>query len=88
MVLTETFERLFLRLVTSFTRYQDVPRSPDDVAVIGSARIDLDLARGAIAIERKRILGDRNVRGVPRQTAVSEDDLARLRTFGAGFVSG
>ena len=87
-MLTEKFDRLFSRLVTSFKRYQDVPRSPDTVAAIGSARIDLDLARGAIAIERRGIVGRRNVRSAPRQTAVSEDDLARLRAFGTGFVSG
>ena len=88
MVLTEKFDRLFSRLVASFKRYQEVPRSPDTVTAIGSARIALDLARGDIAVERRRIIGDRDARGVPRQTAVSEDDLARLRAFGTGYVSG
>ena len=87
-MLTEKFDRLFLRLVASFKRYQEVHRSPDTVVAIGSARTALDLARADIAVERKRIIGDRSVLGVSRQTAVSEDDLARLRVFGTGFVSG
>ena len=87
-VLTQRFDRLFFRLVTSFKRYQQVPRSPGDVAAIGSARIDLDSVRNAIANERGYAIGDRGPRDAPRQTAVSDDDLARLRAFGTGFVSG
>jgi hypothetical protein len=87
-VSTQNFNRLFSRLVTSFKRYQEVPRYPDTVAAIGSARIDLDLVRNAIAVERDRIVGERSPGNVPQRTAVSKDDLARLRAFGTGFVSG
>jgi hypothetical protein len=71
-----------------FKRHQDVPRSPDNVVAIASARRNLDLARNAIAIERKGIIDSHGLRDAPRRTAVSDDDLARLRVFGTGFVGG
>jgi len=74
-MVTATFDRLFSRLVRTFKRYQDVPRSSDNVVAIASARHDLDLARGAIAIERAAIGEHRESRDAPRRTAVSEDDL-------------
>jgi len=88
MVLTQYFDRLFSRLVTSFKRYEEVQRSPDTVAAIGSARIDLDLVRNAITVERECIVGEHSPEHVPRRTAVSDADLARLRVLGTGFVSG
>jgi hypothetical protein len=87
-MLTRRFNRLFSRLVTSFERHQDAPRTPDNVVALSSARRDLDLARDAIAIERQRITSACDRRSVTPRTAVSNDDLARLRVLGTGFVGG
>ncbi|VAW04441.1 hypothetical protein MNBD_ACTINO01-1331 [hydrothermal vent metagenome] len=87
-MLTRTFNRLFSRLVTSFERYQDVPRSPQNVIELASARHELDLARSAIAVERHIIMSGGGHREPVRRTAVSQDNLARLRVLGTGFVSG
>ncbi|MFV1999864.1 MAG: hypothetical protein ACC654_05800 [Acidimicrobiia bacterium] len=85
-MVTATFDQLFSRLVRTFKRYQDVPRYPDNVVAIASARRNLDIAREEIAIERADIVDRRVSRAVPRRTAVSDADLARLRVFGSGFV--
>jgi hypothetical protein len=87
-MLTEVFERLFRHLVGAFLHYRDVPRTPDTIAELGASRWDLELARKAIAVEGDRITA-RPSRPVvaPRQTAMSDDDLARLRVLGDGFTS-
>jgi len=85
-MLTETFNRLFSRLVTTFKRHQDVPRTPESVAVLAFARRDLDIARSAIAKERDVILGSQASQKVPRRTSVSDDDIARLRVLAGGFT--
>ena len=88
-MITTRFERLFGRLVSSFKHHQDVPRAPDKVPDLGAARWDLELARSAIAQERERIADQAAARAeIPRQAAISDDDLARLRAFGAGYLSG
>lgn len=88
-VLSHTFERLFKRLVVAFKRHQVVARTTDSIAELGAARWDLELARASIAKERVRLVDQVVSRSVvPRQTAVSDDDLARLRVFGVGCVGG
>ena len=88
-MVSDTFERLFGRLVEVFKRYQDVPRTPKDIAELGAARWDLELVRKAIARERARIFFRHASRSViPRKTAVSDDELARLRVFGIGCTGG
>ncbi len=86
-MISERFNRLFDRLVVAFTHHQDVPRRPGNVPELGAARWDLELARAAIARERERMAGQTRPR-IPRQTAASDGDIARLRAFGAGYVSG
>ena len=84
-VMTETFERLFVRLVGAFKRHDDTPRTPSDVPALGAARLDLELARGAIADERTRMRSrPPNRPAVVRKTAVSDADLARLFVAGIG----
>ncbi len=88
-MVTDRFERLFRRMVAVFKRHQDVPRSPANIAELGAARWDLELARKAIAEERERITARVAVRSVmPRKVALSDDELARLRVSGIGSVSG
>ena len=87
-MLTPRFNRLFSQLVAAFKRYQDVPRPLQSVVELASARRDLDLARNAIALERYIVMSDDGHREPARRTAVSQDDLARLRVFGTGFVGG
>lgn len=82
------FDRAYRRLVRAFKRHQDVPRSPDDVAMIGDARWELHLARNAVAVERDQVLAMRRNQAIAvRKMDVSEDDLARLRVaaVSAGF---
>lgn len=86
-MLSDTFEQLFKRLVVAFKRHQDVSRTTDNIAELGAARWDLELARAGMAKERARLADQAVSRSVlPRQTAVSDDDLARLRVFGVGYV--
>ena len=90
-MITATFERLFGRLVGAFKQHEDVPRVPDNVRNLGAARWELELARAAIAQERERMADQAAARADlprPRQAAVSDRDLARLRAFGAGYISG
>jgi hypothetical protein len=85
-VMSQRFDRLFRGLVQAFLRYDSVPRSPDRVRELGAARIDLDRARAAIASERGFLVRRDFDASPPRTTAVSPDDLARLRVVGEGFV--
>ncbi len=88
-MISARFERLFGRLVAAFKHHQDVPRAPDKVPDLGTARWDLELARSAIAQERQRIADQTAARAeIPQQAAISDDDLMRLRAFGAGYLSG
>lgn len=87
-MIASTFDKAYGRLVRAFKRYQDVPRSPDDVVVIGDARWELHLARNAMAVERDQAHAMRRNRAIAvRKMDVSEDDLARLRVaaVSAGF---
>jgi hypothetical protein len=82
------FDSAYRRLVSAFRRYQDVPRSPDDVAVIGEARWELHQARNAMAGERREVLATRYRAGAGfRKTDVSDEDAARLSVaaISAGF---
>lgn len=83
-VLSDSFDRLFSRLVMTFKRHQDVPRTPESVAVLALARTDLDVARSAIAQERDAILRNRSAPKALRRTSVSDDDIARLRVLAGG----
>ena len=88
-VTSDTFERLFRRLLGVFGRYHDTPRSPKQVAELGAARWDLELARNAIAAERDRITHRAPVPSVtPRKVALSDDAMARLRVAGIGSSGG
>ena len=85
---TSSFDRAYRRLVRAFKRHEDVPRSPDDVAVIGDTRRELHLARNAMAVERDQAVARQQNEAVAvRKMDVSEDDLARLRVaaVSAGF---
>ena len=88
-MLTDTFERVFRLLVAAFKRHQDVPQTLTNIAELGAARWDLELVRKAIAEERERIALQPASRSViPRKTALSDDELARLRVVGMGSVGG
>ena len=56
-MLSETFERLFRRLLIAFVRYDDTPRGPDNVNGLGVARTELENLRRQIANEREMVLG-------------------------------
>ncbi len=85
----EAFNRAFAPLLGAFHRYHAGPRSPDNVRQLGSARITLDDARSTVRDAREDLLEYRGTFPYPvKQTGVDEDDLARLRVLGAGFVQG
>lgn len=88
VAITSSFESAYRRLVRAFKRYEDVPRSPDDIATIGDARWQLQLARNTMAAERRDVTLSRRESGLTfRKVDVSEDDLARLQvaSISAGF---
>ena len=87
-MISKRFDWLFTRLVDKFKRYHDAPRSPAQVAELGSARWDLELARMAIAEERQRVMAyNETTPPIPRQVAMSDDELARLRVAGLGILT-
>jgi hypothetical protein len=87
-MISEKFDRLFTRLVDVFKRYHEAPRSPAQVAELGAARWDLELARKAIAEERQRVIAYYEpLPPIPRQVAMSDDELARLRVAGLGVLT-
>ena len=78
-MVSKAFDQAFRRLIGAFKRYQDVPRSPDNVPAIGAARWNLETARVSITRERRSVESGRHAATQPlRKTAVSDDDLARL----------
>jgi hypothetical protein len=88
-MVSKVFDRAFRRLVQAFGRYHDVPREPEFVIQLASARIDLDVARGVARDARDDLLAARpSLKRPPKQTGVGEDDIARLRVLGTGFVQG
>ncbi len=86
-MVTKVFEQAFRRLVEAFKRHQDVPRFPENVADIGAARWDLELARNVMAHERA-VVHARSQRqpSDKRKFAVSEVELTRLRLMAIGGV--
>jgi len=87
-MITTAFEKAYARLVGAFKRHQDVPRSPDDVAVIGYARWELHLARNAMGDARDDIFAAHHRRTTAASKIdMSEEDLARLQVaaISAGF---
>jgi hypothetical protein len=88
-MLHETFNRAYAGLVRAFTRYHDSTRSPDAIPELGAARKNLDAARNVARQAREAYLStDRPTVLNPRQTGVGDDDLARLRVLGTGFIQG
>ncbi len=79
------FNRAWRHLSTAFSRHQDTPRDPDDIATLGEARSELDEARDEARAARAE-LGSRRppASGVPRKVAVSEEDQAKIRVHGLG----
>lgn len=79
------FNRAWRRLTTAFSRHQDTPRDPDDIATLGEARAELEEARDEARAARA-VLGKRRrpASGMPRKVAVSEEDQAKLRVRGLG----
>ena len=81
-MLTARFQRLFRRLVSAFLRYDDVPRSSENVVEIAQARAVLEDARVAMAAERKVVARRAARTGRVRYTSVSAGDLAILDVQG------
>lgn len=74
------FVSSFSNLVGRWAVYQDASREPGSVVELARARIALDIARLAAADAREG--WDNRPQGParpPKQTSVSDDDLARLR---------
>jgi len=85
-VVTRSFNRAFGRLVTAFTRYHNVPRAPHNIAELGTARWKLELARATMTIERQQVfVRPSGSLAPPRQVALSDTELARLRVLGNGL---
>ena len=84
ILLTDRFIRLFDRLVTRWTRYQDAPREPARVVELAAARAELDDVRNQIAQERTVISREGPVVEPPR-VAVSDLGLHKLRLAGIGL---
>ncbi len=88
-MVSELFDQAFRRLVRAFGRYHDTPRSPVAIAQLGQARADLDDARRQARSAREELIAARpGLSGPPRRTGVGDDDIARLRVLGTGFVQG
>ena len=81
-MLTARFQRLFRRLVSVFLRYDDVPRSPENVVEIAQARAVLEDARVAMAVERKVVARRATRTSRVRYTSVSAANLAILDVRG------
>ncbi len=80
-MLSARFNERFRILVARWIEWRDAPRDPERVPELATARFALEDARSAVAVERERIVSPpRN----DRRTSISDDDLARLRVFGAG----
>ena len=87
-MITRRFDRAFGRLLAAFTYHQDVPRNSANVLELGAARWELEIARNAMAVERRAVTDHHTVTtSWLRRSSVSEDDMARLRVFGSGTVS-
>lgn len=88
-MVSELFDQAFRRLVQAFGRYHDTPRTAATVTDLGRARMDLDDARDDARVAREELIAaNPRLSGPPRQTGVGQDDLARLRVLGTGFVQG
>ena len=77
-MLNRGFDQAFRRLVGAFKRYQDVPRSTENVAEIGAARWRLEKARNSMAAHRAYISSQRPPAPILK-IAISDDELARLK---------
>ena len=85
-MVSDAFEALFTRLVTAFARHADARRRPVRLTEVAATHWQLHLARAAIAQERDRMTATRRARMIVRQSALSDDALARLRVTGIGFI--
>lgn len=73
------FAKAFDNLVCRWFEYQDAPRQPERVVELATARMQLDDARAETARVRGAWSATRHEPRPPKQTSVSDDDLARLR---------
>jgi hypothetical protein len=85
-MMSESFDAAYRRLVSAFGRYHDAPRSPDSIPQLGAARWDLHKARNAMSVERRRVAKPQWPTNRFSRTAVSPDDLAKLRVRGLGTL--
>lgn len=85
-MLGQRFETLFIDLLSRWEAWWRAPRDPDRVVELASARMLLDDARGAIALERVRLDRPPGIEG--SRTSVSAEDRARLAVRGVGYVQG
>lgn len=79
-MLTNTFERLFRRLLTAFLRYDDTPRDIEHVIELAATRAALEDLRRAIAEERQELMGLGRSR-VREDWQREQEEIARLQLF-------
>ena len=79
-MITSRFSDSFARLLLRRRAYDDAPRVPERVVDLATARADLDDARSDVADARGEIEWNPSTSSAPpKQTSISEEDLARLR---------